>query len=183
MAGPSGYVVVRGMRFFDVDGNELFGPREPTARSSYTHAGAWASDPSNVVGHDQYIQPYTSAFDVSTQWHSRQVAAGAWVSMDVTFPSEVALETIAVYTGHSNSYHAATEVQVERKDSSGTFVYVDRDPVTPSAMMALGVLAPKATTWRIAFRTGSSGYVTVRGLRFFTPDGEIFPPRWDGGEL
>jgi hypothetical protein len=108
-------------------------------------------------------------------WHSREVKAGDWVSLDVTFPTPVKLNCVLVYTQHSGNFHKAEMVQLERKKADGSFAFVKRINM-PEMDAEIEFDQVQARIWRLAFQAGSSGYVVVRGLRFFQDDRELFPP-------
>lgn len=176
-AGSSGHVVLRGLRFWDELGNELQAPRMPIATSSYGHTGTWASSPQNVVGWDQLINGYWHGFDADQMWHSKDVGANNWVSIDVRLPNLTLLSAMAIYTGHSNLYNPATRVQIEYRNAQGTYVALTNVAVGPYAMVQFP--PTRATHLRIAFRSGASGHVVVRGIRMFNGYGELYTPTFE----
>lgn len=175
-AGASGYVVVRGVRFFDTSGAELQGPREPVPATSDGHPGVWATPASNVIGGEQQIASYTTFFDAERMWHSKDVGANGWVTIDLRLPALTTLSSIATYTGHGGAYNPANRVRVAVRGATGDYTEIANVPAAPSQSVALGY--PQLVTHlRLGFRAGPSGHVVVRGIRLFTPWGEEFAPR------
>lgn len=176
-AGASGYVVVRGMRFFRTTAageEELFAAREPRARTDY--GDTFGGSVTRIVGSDQVIDPFTSPFNGKHAWHSAQVAANAWVSVEVEFPDAVTLAAVRVHSGHTGTHHVAQQVQVERRDAFGHFQFLTRVATGHDARVDFALKTSE--NWKFAFRTGASGYVVIRGLQFFDDQGrELFPAR------
>ncbi len=108
-------------------------------------------------------------------WHSTKVDNGEWVSLDVTFPKPMTINRVQVYTEHSGKHHKAKMVQIEHQKNDGTFEFVKRVSM-PGTDAAVEFGNIQARTWRLAFQAGASGFVAVRGLRFFFDDKELFPP-------
>jgi hypothetical protein len=114
-----------------------------------------------------------STFDSSSMWHSESQGANGWVSMDITFPVAVSLTRIAIYSQHSGRYNMAVAGRVQVQ-TNAQFVDVVSQPLTaPDATMDFSETL--GLTWRIWLQSGSSGYVVVRGLRYFNHSEEIFP--------
>jgi hypothetical protein len=205
-AGPSGHVVVRGLRIWAEVGKqtlELYPAPEP--RVAHASVATLMGALSNIVGSAQGVRAFGDAHHAALGWHSSQVTPGAWVSLTVEFPQEVELGSIKAHTGHSGYYHAARQVQIERrcvcgssdvggcpaaKGSCGTlkpgdsaFEFVRRVDASPDELASFP--ATVARVWKVALRTPTAaeqantpGYIHVRGLRFFRPDGaELFPAR------
>jgi hypothetical protein len=170
-------VVVRMIRFFDMDGHEIQAPAEPVATSADTHAGAYATDPDRVVGGNQVITPYSHAFDADDMWHSREVTtAGIKVDFDVRLPEQHVITAVAVYTGHSSAYHRAERVEVWTRGASGANIL--RTDVATGADAMIFLPTPVAATHvRLKLKTGASKHVVIRGVRFFTAAGEVYVPR------
>jgi hypothetical protein len=176
-ARSSGYVVVRGMRFFRLTSSgeeELFAAREPRAHTDY--GDTFGGSVTRIAGSDQVIEPFTSLFNGAHAWHSGPVAPNAWVSVEVEFPDAVTLAAVRVHSGHSGSYHVAQQVQVERRNAFGHFQFVSSATTGHDASVDF---SPKTSEiWKFAFRSGASGYVVIRGLQFFDDQGrELFPAR------
>jgi len=119
-------------------------------------------------------RPGAVTFDPRSMWHSDRAAAGR-VSVEVEFPFEAELTAVAVHSEHSGRYHAADAVRVAVRDADGAH----------REIAAAGLATPdetvkfpptRARRWRFEFRAGGSGYVVLRGLRFFSGDDELFGP-------
>lgn len=135
---------------------------------------AYASLASNVVQGE--IRPNAGpgvTFDATRMWHSDSSPSG-WVELVLTFPVPVTLSRIAVHTQHSGRYHAARRIRVWTGEVAGESLVTDADLASPDAEVAF---APaRGRRWRIALESADRGQVTVRGLRFFSGDEEVFPP-------
>jgi hypothetical protein len=176
-ARASGYVVVRGMRFFretPAGELELFAAREPRARTDY--GDTFDGSVTNIAGSNQVIDPFTTLFNGEHAWHSANVAPNAWVSVEVEFPDAVTLSAVHVHSGHGGGYHPAQQVQVERRNAFGHFQALTNVFTNHDARIEF---TPKTSEiWKFAFRSGASGYVVIRGLQFFDDEGrELFPAR------
>jgi hypothetical protein len=176
LAGSTGEVVVRGIRLFDTNGVELEGPREPVAASEDGATDSMASSPEIVVGAERTIAPYDATFDNTTMWRSRTVGQGNWVWMNIRLPELTTLKAIVAYTGSSSQFDSALQIKVETRDGSGTYS-LSADSLTEPAARVPFYGSRAATHLRIAFRAGPSGRITVRGIRFFTEEGEVFARR------
>jgi hypothetical protein len=113
------------------------------------------------------------AFDTRTMWQSGKTKTG-WVSVEVAFPYEVELTQIGVHTQHSGAYHAARAVRVAVADAKGKYRQVAQAALK-SADEKVPLAKTKATIWRFEFQAGQSQMVVLRGLRFYSGDGELFP--------
>ncbi len=115
--------------------------------------------------------------DWRMMWRSGPVNPLGWVSLDVEFPYAATLNGLAIHSQVSSRWGPAGRaewVQVEFFDGS-TFRYVTRERVAPDDEIRFP--AKTSAKWRFAFRSSGS-YVAIRGLRFFTPAGEIFPQKY-----
>jgi hypothetical protein len=174
-AGPSGYVVVRGIRLFDLLDEELQAPRMPIATSTYT---AYGSSPQNVVGWDQWINAYYHPYNSSQMWHSKSVGPNRWASIDIRLPNYTTITGLGFYTGYGSGSHPATRVQIEYRNSAGVYVAAHNVGVGPYSFVNLP--APIfATHLRIAFKAGPSGHVVVRGIRMFNGSNELYTPTYE----
>ncbi|MEK7667470.1 MAG: hypothetical protein AAB409_02360 [Gemmatimonadota bacterium] len=113
-------------------------------------------------------------FDAGTMWQSSRSADG-WVALDLAFPAPVTLTGVGIHTGHSGLYHQAQEVRLEVLDGA-SYRVVAAGPIGEADCL-LEMAAATGRTWRLSYRAGPSGMVTVRGLEFRGAAGEdIFPP-------
>jgi hypothetical protein len=113
-------------------------------------------------------------FDQKSMWQSRPNPDGL-SAMRVKFPVSVTLTRIGVHSEHSGSFNAADGVRVRAQTRNGAALLAE------ARLNATDVVVPllEPTTsqvWDIEFHAANSKEVTIRGLRFFTRSGEIFPP-------
>jgi len=153
-------------------------PGQPSAVPNVTTTSGetLGSKVSNVVGNE--IKPSKGpevTYDAGTMWHSAEAETG-WVSLDIAFPFPVTLTKLGIYTEHSGQYHPANRARIQiQKEGADEFRDIAEDDLDGvNAMLALPETRGKA--WRVHLRAGPSKVVVVRGLRFFSPKDEIFPP-------
>jgi hypothetical protein len=172
---------------FDVPpGYEIFpwavwlGPMEFPGRPTYGVALRSDDIPTYGTSLDSLVwnQIWPSAgpgvrFDVGNMWNSASGAPGAWSEIDVRFPLAARLSRITVHSEHSGRYHRAQALEVLVKGAGGFEAVADVE--NPEADQSLSFAARRAQAWRLRLRRGESGYVTLRGLRFFDGDVEILP--------
>ncbi len=127
---------------------------------------------SNSLAPDLADKPGASTFSPRWMWHS-DVAVSGWVSVEVTFPSAVELTAVAIHSQHSGKYHIAAAAQITAITTAGPKQVVATD--LNSADEKVSFSPTEAQTWRFELRPGESQQVTLRGLRFFCGDEEIFP--------
>jgi hypothetical protein len=107
-------------------------------------------------------------------WQSRPAGANAsWVTVDVNFPAAVTLTGIGIHSQHSG-HHAADALRVEVA-SAGDYVPVG-ETVLESVDQMVPIPARTARSWRFWFHAADGKAVVLRGLRFFSRNGEIVPP-------
>ncbi len=156
--------------------DEIPGQRPFTIKVKTSSGEAHGSSVENIVHglitvKGQRSPKIRSAFDPHTMWHSGVTNAG-WVTVTVTFPVSVTLCKVCIHSQYSGQYHRATAVRVQAMQSSG-FKDVCQQPLfTRDAFIEFPPTI--AQTWRFHFRAGTSRQVVIRGLRFFSPGGEIF---------
>ena len=176
-------VVVRGIRLYarrEISPGvfrevELQGPREPIAKTTDGATNEWAGSPQVIVGGNQSIEPFSAPFDPETMWHSMYVGPGNWAAIDIRLPEVAAMRSIITYTGHSGQYNTAAEVEWQSY-SGGAYAWrMANNSAEPTSLMS--VSPPQQMTHvKVRFRAGASGWITVRGIRFFTDQGELFVP-------
>jgi hypothetical protein len=170
---PAAHAIAPGIVTFKVT---MSIPGHPEARIAVTTPSgeAYGTRASNVVQGE--IRPNVGpgvTFDAASMWHSDSSPSG-WVELVLTFPVPVTLSRIAVHTQHSGRYHAARRIRIWTGEVAGESLVTDADLASPDAEVAF---APaRGRRWRIALESADRGQVTVRGLRFFSGDAEVFPP-------
>jgi hypothetical protein len=128
---------------------------------------------SNIV-HNRILPSNGGHFDRRFMWHSDERPNGL-VRARVTFPVQVTLAGIGVHSQHSGRANAADALRVWARTNNGVRGVIDcalqdtdvhRIPFEPTP----------AQVWDIEFHAQNNKSVTLRGLRFYTKNGEIFPP-------
>jgi hypothetical protein len=114
------------------------------------------------------------AFNPATMWQSAKSRTG-WVSVEVAFPYAVELSQIGVHSQHSGQYHIARAVRIAVLDGMGKSHRVAQVALK-SADEKVSFPKSRGRVWRFEFQAGESQSVTLRGLRFFSGDDELFPP-------
>jgi hypothetical protein len=143
----------------------------------------FGSKVSNVVQVHGRIEPSVKTgrvtFDPRRMWQSAKSATG-WVSVEVTFPYDVALTRIGIHSQHSGEYNPARAVRVSVQDAKGKPLPVANARLKSAdekvSLPPMGGQAAQGRVWLFEFQAGPSGSVTLRGLQFFSGDTELFPP-------
>lgn len=134
----------------------------------------FGSKPGNVVQCE--ILPSTGpgvTYDAARMWTSDATATG-WVSLDVAFPVVVSLKAMRIYTEHSGQYHRAHRARIQVQKGNDFEDVAEQDLEAPDGTVSMS--PTRGQTWRVHLLAGPSKMVVVRGLRFASPSGEIFPP-------
>jgi hypothetical protein len=170
-------VTIRGIRMFDVNGTEYMGPREPVGTSTQTASGKLA----NVLGGEQQIAAASAAWSASTMWSADASDPFQWVTIDVRLPDATDLSSLAIYTGYSGStQYAANKIRLLRRNQYGNYVTLLPETAIGQSSVVSIPSAPKVTHLRAQLRAGASAHVAVRGIRLFTPLGELFTRVFSG---
>ncbi len=148
---------------------------QPSYKVDVTTASgeAFGTKVTNIV--QNRIRPSRGGkFDPKSMWQSRP-NPGGWAAIRVKFPIPVTLVSIGVHSQHSGIYNAADGVRVTALTRDGEALLAE------SALNATDAVVPltqpaTAQVWQIAFHAANNKEATIRGLRFFTRNGEIFPP-------
>jgi len=170
---PQGYMIVE--RIVTLGPMDI--PGQPSGVNVTTESGEeYGSKVTNIVQGQIMANKKTGivTFDPSTMWHSSKTLTG-WVSVDIFFPYSIEITRVAVHSQHSGEYNAAQAVKVAVQDSNGMFQEVIEKNLT-SADDILTLPKANGRAWRFEFQAGESGYVTLRGLQFYSGDDELFPP-------
>jgi len=150
---------------------------QPTGIVVRTTSGeAFSSKAANVV--QNIIKPSLNtgkvSYDALRMWHSEKSATG-WVSLELLFPFTVELTGIGIHTQHSGKYHAAEAVRISTRTKGGEYSLVKESRLR-SVDERVNFIFTKAQYLKLDLKAGSSGYVVVRGLQFFSGSEEIFNP-------
>jgi hypothetical protein len=139
-----------------------------------TNSGeAWGTLVSNCVRNR--IEPSGGGkFFANSMWQSAESPNGL-VEVVVTFPISVELTAVGVHSQHSGRYNAADLLRVEMETKNGFRLVAESPLQAPDQLVPLP-RTPSANIWRFWFHAENNKEVTLRGLQFFTRNGEIFPP-------
>ena len=113
-------------------------------------------------------------YDRESMWQSRPSPDG-WSVVRVRFPVPVTLTRIGVHSEHSGSFNAADGVRVRAYARDGAALLAE-SPLNATDTVVPLLEPTTAQAWEIEFHAANNKEVTIRGLRFFTRTGEIFPP-------
>ncbi len=150
---------------------------QPTGIVVRTASGeAFSSKAGNVV--QNIIKPSMNtglvSYDAGRMWHSEKSATG-WVSLELLFPFTVELTGIGIHTQHSGKYHAAEVVRIFSHTKGEKYSLVKESRLR-SVDERVNFTFTKTQYLKLDLKAGSSGYVVVRGLQFFSGSEEIFNP-------
>ncbi|MCP3921831.1 MAG: hypothetical protein GY714_04520 [Desulfobacterales bacterium] len=109
-------------------------------------------------------------FDARNMWSSGKIKE--WGFVELTFPFEVKLDRIKVYSQHSGKYHKIKACIVEVKKNQKYKRIYDKQFKNTDEIMDFQAVT--SSIWRLHFKTASH-YIVIRGLRFFYKNMEIFP--------
>jgi hypothetical protein len=113
-------------------------------------------------------------FDPNSMWQSGKSEGGV-ASVIVTFSFPVTLAAVGVHSEHSGTYNRADHVRVQAYKRDGFQTVADSPLRVTDAIVPLRDQS-NAKIWRLTFHAANNKEVTLRGLQFFTRNGEIFPP-------
>jgi len=151
-------------------------PQHPLVQVKTSDGEAKNSSVQNIV-HSR-IRPSVKggkfAFDRKSMWLSTPQDDGV-ASVQLTFPMQVDLNRIKIYSQHSGKHHGVAGVRVSTVDTSKETTLVVKSKIrTPDGEIKFKSV--KSKKWKIEFQAGQSKKVVIRGLRFFNGDQEMFPP-------
>jgi hypothetical protein len=106
-------------------------------------------------------------------WHSDASPTG-WVSVQITFPTQVELTRVGIHSQHSGKYHAARAVRISVQTEKGDFSRVIEQPLS-SIDELVSLPVTKGQTWKFEFKAGETWMVVLRGLQFYSGENEMFP--------
>jgi hypothetical protein len=168
---PSGYKIAERI----VPLGPMTIPDHPLPRVTTDSGETYGSKVTNIVQGVILPSKRTGGvtFDSKWMWQSAPTRTG-WVAVEITFPYQVELTRVGVHSQHSGQYHAARALRVSVEGENGLKRVGTEDLKSADAMVQLR--AAVGQKWRFEFRAGPSGTVVLRGLQFFSGDGELFPP-------
>lgn len=104
-------------------------------------------------------------------WMSGKVEDG-WIDLQMEFPIAVRMNRIRVYSQCGGGNHPVTGIRVEAKTDG--FVEVARKEGSLRDAEDVSFQEVKAKQWRLHFLPGESKQVVIRGLEFYSSQGEFF---------
>ena len=148
-------------------------PGQPDGATVTTDAGEEGDSKAAYIVQGQILTA-KDAFDPSVMWQSAKVSKG-WAAADVALPYDVDLTMLRVYSGCADRDGAARAVRVSVKDAEGQWRQLREEKIKASEG-SITFAKTHGSEWKIEFEPGDSGYVIVRGVRFFVGKDELFPP-------
>jgi hypothetical protein len=152
----------------------------PYAPSVATPSGAeFGSSINAIVGSriepsvDAATVPGTQTFNSKSMWQSGPSPTG-WVMAEVTFPATVTLTRVGIHSQHSARHHAADGLRIEYQRRDGFALATEQ--ALDSVDQIVSFRPGTSRVWHIFLHAADGQKVVVRGLRFFTKNGEIVPP-------
>lgn len=113
-------------------------------------------------------------FDKKQMWHSDKLKTG-WATVTLEFPAKATVDRAMVYSQHSGRAHRAVAAQLLTVDSRGKTKLRSRIEMTAQdGELKFDPVSSKV--WQLKFKSGKSGKVVIRGVRFYNQDLELFPP-------
>jgi hypothetical protein len=167
---PAGYGL---KKLFICLGPMLIPGQSDGIKATTASGEAFNTKAQNVV--QKTIMPSKPEFGFNNQqmWHSAQTQNG-WVSLTLTFPTEITLSGMGVHSQHSGQAHAARAVRIEPQ-VRGNWHQVLQTNLT-SIDQKVTFQPATAQVWKINFQAGPSKWVVIRGLQFYSGNEEVFPP-------
>jgi hypothetical protein len=167
---PAGYALAPAVPLgpMTIDGQPPYKVEVTTASGE-----AYGTRVSNIV--QNRIRPSRGGqFDSKSMWQARPSPDG-WSAIRVKFPIPVTLVSIGVHSQHSGTYNAADGVRVRALTRDGEALLAESPLHATDVVVPLSEAAT-AQVWEIEFHAANNKETTIRGLRFLTRSGEIFPP-------
>ena len=106
-----------------------------------------------------------------SMWMSGK-AKDVWVNIELEFPIAVRMNRICVHSQCGGGLYPVKAVRVEAETEG--FNEVGKDENVSEDEVDVSFMEVKAKRWRLSFKPDESGQVVIRGLRFYSSQGEIF---------
>ena len=108
-------------------------------------------------------------------WMSGKAKNG-WVDIELEFPIAVRMNRICVHSQCGGGFYPVKSIRVEAETE--VFKEVGRNEDVSKDEAEVNFMEVKAKRWRLYFKPDESGQVVIRGLRFYSSQGEIFSPNY-----
>ncbi len=110
-------------------------------------------------------------------WLSRKEADGR-VDLTITFPGEVTLDAMELFTQHSGRYNAPTQITILTLEGRTANRVTSKR--YEKADMRITFPQTTAKTWQIQFAVKPHQRLCLRGLEYFCGEDQLFPPQVPG---
>ncbi|MHC4463352.1 MAG: zinc metalloprotease [Planctomycetota bacterium] len=94
------------------------------------------------------------------------------IDLDIEFPIAVRMNRICVQSQCGGGYHPITAIRVEANTGDYVELAGKQEPLTDEEYITFK--ETKAKQWRLHFLPGESKQIVLRGLRFYSSQGEFF---------
>ncbi len=111
-------------------------------------------------------------YNPKTMWHSGKGREG-WVKLKLSFPAEMELDQMNIYTQHSGRFHIANAIRISAGKGSKRKLVIEKR--LASADETVKFKSTKSQEWTIELKSGDRESVVVRGIRLFSKSRELFP--------
>lgn len=108
---------------------------------------------------------------VNNMWMSGKVETG-WIDLQLEFPIAVRMNRIRVHSQCGGGNHPVTGIRVEANRRGFVEVARREEPLGDEEDISFKEI--KAKQWRLHFLPGDSKQVVIRGLAFYSSQGEFF---------
>ncbi|MFC1499412.1 hypothetical protein ACFL6T_00135 [Candidatus Zixiibacteriota bacterium] len=149
----------------------LPGEPEYLVIATSTSGSSEGTEPGNAVNRSIWA---ANTFNDQTMWVSGDSGESGWVPLTVEFPVAEALDWISIHSQQQGGANLVETVRVEVRINGNFIELAEKDLTGPDDHVTF----PSRTSdvWRLSFRAGTSGKVTIRGIQFFEGNVQINPP-------
>ena len=109
--------------------------------------------------------------NAGAMWMSEKTQDG-WIDLELEFPIAVRMNRICVQSQCGGAFYTVKAMRLEAE--ADRFNEVARVEMVQGDEAYISFNEVKARQWRLWFKPDESGQVVIRGLRFYSSQGEIF---------
>ncbi|MFT5325530.1 MAG: hypothetical protein ACI8P0_003400 [Planctomycetaceae bacterium] len=131
------------------------------------------SSVSNVV--QGWIKPSAGpgiTYDARNMWHSLKEPRES-ATLEFSFPFEITATSIAIHSQHSGIGHEATAMSLDAVIGDTVQNVIEQPLESIDAVVAFP--QTRARKWKLQLKTGKSGILVIRGIRFLHEKSEVVP--------